>query len=51
MELIGIFTLKLIGTGKMVAGTALYGGKIPVAPFTFWLFRGSKRETDDIRLV
>ncbi|MEC4748768.1 hypothetical protein [Methylomicrobium sp. Wu6] len=42
VELLGIFALKLIGTGKVIAGTTLYAGKIPVAAFTFWLFRISK---------
>jgi hypothetical protein len=44
VELLGIFALKLIGTGKVIAGTALYAGKIPVAAFTFWLFRLSKEK-------
>jgi len=44
VELLGIFALKLIGTGKVVAGTALYAGKIPVAAFTFWLFRAAKEK-------
>ncbi|MGR8952691.1 MAG: hypothetical protein ACU83V_09785, partial [Gammaproteobacteria bacterium] len=44
VELLGIFALKLIGTGKVIAGTALYAGKIPVAAFTFWLFRVSKEK-------
>ena len=42
VELLGIFALKLIATGKILAGTMLYAGKIPVAAFTFWLFRISK---------
>jgi len=44
VELLGIFALKLIGTGKVVAGMALYAGKIPVAAFTFWLFRAAKEK-------
>ncbi|MGR8979052.1 MAG: hypothetical protein ACU84H_03025 [Gammaproteobacteria bacterium] len=44
VELLGIFALKLIGTGKVIAGTALYAGKIPVAALTFWLFRVSKKK-------
>jgi hypothetical protein len=28
----------------VIAGTALYAGKIPVAAFTFWLFRLSKEK-------
>jgi hypothetical protein len=44
VELLGLFALQLIGTGKVVAGTLLYAGKIPVAAFTFWLFRISKEK-------
>jgi hypothetical protein len=44
VELLGLFALQLIGTGKVVAGTMLYAGKIPVAAFTFWLFRISKEK-------
>lgn len=44
VELLGIFALKLIGTGKIITGTTLYAGKIPVAAFTFWLFRVSKEK-------
>jgi hypothetical protein len=44
VELLGIFSLKLIGTGQVFAGTAVYIGKIPVAAFTFWLFRISKEK-------
>lgn len=42
VELLGIYALKLIGTGQVIAGTMLYAGKIPVAAVTFWLFRISK---------
>jgi hypothetical protein len=44
VELLGLFALQLIGTGNVVAGTLLYAGKIPVAAFTFWLFRVSKEK-------
>jgi hypothetical protein len=44
VELLGLFALQLIGTGKVVVGTLLYAGKIPVAAFTFWLFRISKEK-------
>ena len=44
VELLGIFALQMIGTGNVIAGTALYAGKIPVAAFTFWLFRISKEK-------
>ena len=42
--MLGIFALQMIGTGNVIAGTALYAGKIPVAAFTFWLFRISKEK-------
>jgi hypothetical protein len=44
VELLGIFALQMIGTGNVIAGAALYAGKIPVAAFTFWLFRISKEK-------
>ena len=44
VELLGIFALKLIGTGKVIAGVTLYAKKIPIAAFTFWLFRISKEK-------
>ena len=44
VELLGIFALKLIATGKVFTGTMLYAGKIPLAAFTFWLFRLSKEK-------
>ncbi|MGR9087816.1 MAG: hypothetical protein ACU841_12190 [Gammaproteobacteria bacterium] len=44
VELMGIVALKLIGTGKVISGTMLYVGKIPVAAFTFWFFRISKAQ-------
>lgn len=44
VEVQGIFALKLMSTGKVLAGTALYIGKFPVAAFTFWLFNISKEK-------
>ena len=44
VELLGIVALQMIGTGNVIAGAALYAGKIPVAAFTFWLFRISKEK-------
>jgi hypothetical protein len=44
VELLGIFALKLIATGKVITGTMLYAGKIPLAAFTFWLFRLTKEK-------
>lgn len=44
VELLGILSLKLMATGQVAAGTAVYAGKIPVAALTFWLFRISKEK-------
>ena len=44
VELLGIVALKLIGSGNIIAGVTLYAGKIPIAAFTFWLFRISKEK-------
>ena len=44
VELLGIFALKLIGSGNVIAGVTIYAGKIPIAAFTFWLFRISKEK-------
>jgi hypothetical protein len=44
VELLGIVALKLIGSGNVIAGVTLYAGKIPIAAFTFWLFRISKEK-------
>ena len=44
VELLGIVALQMIGTGNVIAGAAFYAGKIPVAAFTFWLFRISKEK-------
>lgn len=44
VELLGLLALKLIATGQVIAGTAVYAGKIPVAAFTFWLFRVTKEK-------
>ncbi|MGR8932887.1 MAG: hypothetical protein ACU837_00685 [Gammaproteobacteria bacterium] len=42
VELLGVLSLQLIGTGQVVAGAAVYAGKFPIAALTFWLFRISK---------
>lgn len=44
VELLGIFALKLIGSGEVTIGTTLYAGRIPLVAFTFWLFRLSKEK-------
>jgi len=40
----GHFRAEAHRTGKVIAGTTLYAGKIPVAAVTFWLFRVSKEK-------
>jgi hypothetical protein len=44
VEVQGIVALKLMATGQVIAGTALYAGKFPIAAFTFWLFNISKEK-------
>ncbi|MGJ0490303.1 hypothetical protein [Methylobacter sp.] len=44
VEVQGIVALKLMATGQVIAGTALYAGKFPIAAFTFWLFNVSKEK-------
>ena len=44
VELLGIFALKLIGSGEVIVGSTLYAGRIPLVAFTFWLFRLSKEK-------
>jgi hypothetical protein len=39
VEAIGIYAGMLFVSGQMVLGLVLYISKIPVAAFTFWLFR------------
>lgn len=42
VEGLGILALSLMAQGKAVLGIALYMAKLPIAAFTFWLFRISK---------
>lgn len=42
VEALGIVAIGLIAKGQMTVGIGLYAGKIPVAAFTFWLFRIAK---------
>lgn len=44
VELLGIISLKMITQGNISEGVVLYIGKIPIAIFTFWLFRISKEK-------
>jgi hypothetical protein len=39
VELLGVFAIALIAQGLILPGILLYAGKIPIAAFTFWLFR------------
>lgn len=39
VELLGVFAIALIAQGLILPGIFLYAGKIPIAAFTFWLFR------------
>ncbi|MDO8845874.1 MAG: hypothetical protein Q7U98_09180 [Methylicorpusculum sp.] len=42
VEGLGILALSLIAQGNPLVGIALYIAKLPIAAFTFWLFRVSK---------
>ena len=42
VELLGFIAIGLLAKGSLVFGITLYIGKIPVAAFTFWLFRIAK---------
>ncbi len=39
MEAFGIYAGMLFVSGQMIFGLVLYISKIPIAAFTFWLFR------------
>jgi hypothetical protein len=42
VEALGIIALGLFANGLPLLGIAMYAGKIPIAAFTFWLFRIAK---------
>jgi hypothetical protein len=42
VELLGFIAIGLLAKGSLAFGITLYIGKIPVAAFTFWLFRIAK---------
>jgi hypothetical protein len=44
VEFQGIYAGALFLEGKILHGTLLYAGKIPIAAFTFWLFGVSKEK-------
>jgi hypothetical protein len=39
VEGLGVIALALFAQGLVIPGTLLYAAKIPIAAFTFWLFR------------
>lgn len=39
VEILGLIAIGLFAEGRVVAATVLYIGKIPVAAFTFWMFK------------
>ena len=49
VELLGVYAGKLFLEGKFIHGTLIYAGKIPIAAFTFWLFRVSKEKLLEFR--
>jgi len=44
VEFQGLYAGALLIEGKVLEGALLYAGKIPVAAFTFWLFRVTKHK-------
>ncbi len=44
VELQGLYAGALFLEGKILHGALLYAGKIPIAAFTFWLFRVTKHK-------
>jgi len=44
VELQGLYAGALFLEGKVIHGAMLYAGKIPIAAFTFWLFRVTKEK-------
>ncbi|CCE23416.1 MULTISPECIES: hypothetical protein [Methylotuvimicrobium] len=42
VELLGFIAIGLLAKGSLAFGITLYIGKIPIAAFTFWLFRIAK---------
>ncbi len=44
VEAQGLYAGVLFIEGKVVEGVLLYAGKIPIAAFTFWLFRVTKHK-------
>jgi hypothetical protein len=39
VELLGVVAIGLLAEGQVLLATVLYAGKIPIAAFTFWVFR------------
>ena len=39
VELVGLIAIGLLAKGLIIPGIVIYAGKIPIAAFTFWLFR------------
>jgi len=44
VEFLGVYAGALFLEGKIIYGMLLYAGKIPIAAFTFWLFRVTKHK-------
>jgi hypothetical protein len=44
VEFLGLYAGALFLEGKMIHGALLYATKIPIAAFTFWLFRVTKHK-------
>jgi len=44
VEVLGIYAGVMFVSGHIVTGMMMYAGKIPVAAFTFWMFRVSEEK-------
>jgi hypothetical protein len=44
VELFGVYAGVLFISGHLILGTALYLSKVPIAAFTFWLFKVSEEK-------
>lgn len=39
VEILGIVAIGLLAEGQVILATVIYAGKIPIAAFTFWVFK------------
>lgn len=39
VEILGVVAIGLLAEGQVILATVIYAGKIPIAAFTFWVFK------------